>query len=238
MDVSNCDGGVAAGLVRTARDAVRLTALDVAAAAGCTPEMIQDIEAGRLDPTLDTVNRIVNSIGLEVRAGFLPVHDPHHEVDRLRKELQHEAEVAELLGVKDRTPGPREGTQVHWDGTDPAPPRLFGAGPTRGDGGGWAALLIRGKRTEAKMTIGELATAADLDVAEIQAIETGATKPAVAELQRILEAMGASLSTHLELYEHHDDRLHLKAVADLGGYRRRMADRSASLARTVALSRE
>ncbi|WP_420638910.1 helix-turn-helix domain-containing protein [Candidatus Poriferisocius sp.] len=69
------NASVASTLVRTARLAMGVTVAELAEAAGCEQELLVDIESGRVDPTLDTVGRIVNSVGLELRAG--PAHHPH-----------------------------------------------------------------------------------------------------------------------------------------------------------------
>ena len=218
--------GLALALVRTARAALGITEAEMAAAAGCDVELVVDIESGRLDPTLDTVGRLVSSVGLEVRAG--PGREPDgryvgvdsDEARRVGAAFHEACEFAAQFGAG--PPGPVEGTQPEWDGADPAPAHLFGAGLTRRDGGGWAALLVRDERSRLDMTQGELAAAVGLDASDVASIESGAVKLAVGQLQAVLAAMGASLMARLEVYDAHDDALHLKALSDPQGYRNRI----------------
>ena len=218
--------GLASALVRTARAALGVTAEQMAAAAGCGVGLVADIESGRLDPTLDTLGRLVSSVGLEVRAGPGPEPDGRYvgadsdEAQRLGAAFDQALEFAAQFGAG--PPGPVEGTQPQWDGTDPAPPHLFGAGPTRRDGGGWSAILVRDERSRLAMTQSELAAATGLRAADVALIESGAVKLSVGQLQAMLAAMGASLVARLEVYDAHDDALHLKAVSDPQGYRNRM----------------
>ena len=65
--------GRAARLLRIARTATGVSAGELTASAGCAESLVTGIENGKIDPTLDTVNRLVNSVGLEVRAGPQPV---------------------------------------------------------------------------------------------------------------------------------------------------------------------
>ncbi len=59
-------------LLRTAREALGCGVGDLAESAGCAERLVRRIEAGEVDPTLDTVERILNDSGLEVRAGPAP----------------------------------------------------------------------------------------------------------------------------------------------------------------------
>ena len=171
------------------------------------------------------MDRLVNSVGLEARAGTRSRPNPAYvglspaEVDRVRAEHNQTLEFAAEYGLE--PPRPRRGTQPEWDGADPAPARMFGAGPTRRDGGGWAAILVFGERDRIKMTQAQLAQAVGLDVQEIAQIEAGDRRPLVNELQSVLAAMGASLHVRLEVYETHDDGLHLQTLADPERYIRR-----------------
>ena len=231
--------GVAAGLVLVALAALGMRSEEVAEAAGCDAKLVWAIEAGRFDPALDTVERLVNSVGLEVRAGadrepgttFSVVCES--EVARVRRAFTELVEFRRSHGL--RPPGPPVGAQPHWNGADPAPPRLFGAGPTRRDGGGWAAILVRSARQRCGMGQTGLAAAAGLDPARVAAIENGALRPPVKELEMVLSAMGFGLRTRLEPYDDHDDGLHLRAQSDPGRYARRMQNGERAFAAAVVL---
>lgn len=231
--------GTAAGLVLVARGALEVRCEELAEAAGCDAKLVRAIEAGRFDPALDTVERLVNSVGLEVRAGadeepgtcFSVVSES--EVARVRRALAEVVEFRRSHGL--RPPGPPLGAQPDWDGTDPAPPRLFGAGPTRRDGSGWAAILVRSARQRRGMGQAGLAAATGLDRAGVAAIENGALRPPVKELERVLSAMGFGLRARLEPYDDHDDGLHLRALRDPGRYARRMRNGESAFATAVVL---
>lgn len=230
---------LAAVLLRTARSARGMTVFEVAAAAGCRPGLVGAIEEGRVDPTLDTVGRIANSIGYELRAGPSASANPRYgavdqsEVERLAAEYLSGATRAAEFGY--RPPGPPEGTQPHWDGQHPAPPRLFGAGPTRRDEGGWGAILVSSERSRIGMDRAELAAAAGLSEATVSRIEEGDVALRVGELQDVLALMGATLDIRLEVYDDHDDVLHLEAVADPAAYEEQMRRDDELLASAVVL---
>lgn len=213
--------------------------MELAEDAGCDVELVRAIEAGRFDPALDTVERLVNSVGLEVRAGAGGKPDAAHsvvcesEVARVRRAFTEVVEFRRSHGL--RPLGPPEGAQPDWDGTDPAPPRLFGAGPTRRDGGGWAAILVRSARQRRGMGQADLAAAAGLDRAGVAAVEDGRLRPPVNELERVLSAMGFGLRARLEPYDDHDDGLHLRALGDPGRYARRMRNGESAFATAVVL---
>ena len=236
VPVADC---AAATLVATARSALGLSAAELAAAAGCRVELVAAIEEGRFDPTLDTVGRLVNSAGCEIRAGTDYVPHPRYgrvdsrEVERLASEYGRRREFAARFGLG--PPGPLKGTQPEWDGEPPAPARLFGAGRTRSDGGGWGALLIAGERRRLKMDREALAAASGVDVRRIARIEAGDERPPLGDVQRILAAMGASLRVRLEVYDPHDDSLHLAALEDPEGYEQRLRDAKAELAEMTVL---
>ena len=231
--------GTAAVLVLTARSALELAAHELAEAAGCDERLVEDIESGGLDPALDTVDRLMNAVGLEVRAG---AHGGPEagcpeagctgveaaEVERVRQAFRTASEFRRGLGLGPL--GPPAGVQREWDGTEPAPPRLFGAGQTRRDAGGWAAMLVHGERQRTGLTPDELAQAAGLSPSGLVAIEDGRHRPPVGELQRILSAMDACLRVRLEPYEDHDDCLHLRALADPERHQRQLRAAQATFA--------
>lgn len=218
---------LAVGVLKTARAVLAITPAELASAAGCSETLVCSIETGDLDPTLDTLDRIVNAVGLEIRAG---PHQPtghyrgpgvdYDEVERLREKLTALNRLRDELGAG--PPGPPTGTQPEWDGQDPAPGRQFGSGPTRTDGGGWAALVVRSARAEAGVTACQYAASAGIGGADLDRIESGELRPPVGELARILDNAGTGLRVRLEPYDDHDDGLHLKALADPELHDRRM----------------
>lgn len=218
---------MAAGVLSTARAVLRITPAELADAAGCAEALVQSIEAGDLDPTLDTLDRIANAIGLEIRAG---PHQPtghyrgpevdYDEVERLQEKLAALNQLRDELGAG--PPGPPTGAQPEWDGQDPAPGRQFGSGPTRTDGGGWAALIVRSARAETGVTTCQYAASAGIKEDDLDRIESGELRPPVGELARILDNTGTGLRMRLEPYDDHDDGLHLKALADPELHDRRM----------------
>ena len=149
-------GGCLAGvLLLTARETLGVSQRELAAAAGCSEALVRRIESGDLDPALDTVERILNGSGLELRAGPAPpdsrycgpLIDPD-EAARLRGALADARSFRRQLGAP--PPGPPAGALPDWDGKDPAPPRPFGAAEGRRDGGGWATLLVRSAIAETR----------------------------------------------------------------------------------------
>lgn len=234
-----CAGGTAGGLLWVARAALGVDADEVAEAAGCGTGLVTAIESGGLDPVLDTVERLVNSLGLEVRAGSGgepgsgSIEATVSEVARVRRAFLELVEFRRAHGL--RPPGPPSGVQPGWDGTDPAPPRLFGAGPTRRDGGGWAAILVGTARQRSGMSQSDLASATGMTRASVAAIEDGLTRPPVSELERVLSATGCALRARLEPYDDHDDGLHLRALADPVRYARRLRNGEAAFATAVVL---
>lgn len=217
----------AVGVLKTARAVLAITPAELASAAGCAEALVCSIETGDLDPTLDTLERIVNAVGLEIRAGSHQPSGPYRgagvnreEVERLQKKLAALNLLREELGAGPS--GPPTGAQPDWDGRDPAPGRQFGAGPTRTDGGGWAALVVRSARAEAGVTAFQYAAAAGIGEADLDRIESGELRPPVGELARILDNAGSGLRIRLEPYDDHDDGLHLKALADPELHERRM----------------
>ena len=231
---------LAAVVLRTARSALGMTAAELAAAAQCAESLVRDIESGDLDPAVDTVERIVNSVGLELRCGPCSEANPAYsrpdgaEATRVASELIEVRAFREQHGLGSL--GPPRGTQRDWDGRDPAPPRLFGAGSGRRDGGGWAALLTLSARQELRMTPARFATAAGVEEADVARIESGDLRPPLGQLRRMLTAAGIDLRVRLEVYDDHDDVLHLEALADPDGYERSIRETRATFAKAVVLS--
>lgn len=201
--------------------------------------LVADIEEGRLDPTLDTVERLVNAIGLEVRAGAHSEPDPAYqgvtasEVERVREAFEEVREFREAYGL--RVVGPPPGVQPEWDGLGSAPPRLFGAGPTRRDGGGWGAILLSGERAQTQAALRQVAAAAGISTDCAARIEDGTLRPPVSMVERLFAAMGSCLRVRLEPYDDHDDGLHLQALADPERHQRRLANGETAFATAVVL---
>ena len=223
-----CEGRqLAAVLLRTAREALGVARGELAAAAGCAPGLVRRIEAGDLDPAMDTVERILNGSGLELRAGPGPADGLYAgpranpaEAARVRSSLAAARAFRAELGAP--APGPPPGALPDWDGEDPAPGRPFGAAEGRTDGGGWAAVLVRSAIAEARSDTSAFAQACGVDTTTLERIQTGQQRPSVGELATMLAATGAGLIVRLEVYDDHDDGLHLGALANPERHRRRM----------------
>lgn len=219
----DCGTGRAARLLRITRSVTGVSTADLAASAGCAESLVTGIESGQFDPTLDTVNRLVNSVGLEVRAGPQPVGSGDQrlpgdgladadEIGRVRQAFEAARDFRSRYGLAPL--GPPPGSQPHWDGEDPAPGHRFRVAEAREDGGGWSALLVRDARDRMEMTQPQVAAAGGISETDIARIETGELRLSVVELEHILNSMGLELHTRLEPYDDHDDVLHLIAMKD------------------------
>lgn len=213
-------GGLVAGvLLRTAREALGCSVRELAEAAGCSEGLVRRIESGELDPTLDTVERILNAAGLEVRAGpaagesrYCGASPDPGEVACVRAAVEADRALREDLGAP--AAGPPAGAQPHWDGEDPAPARRIGAAEGRGDAGGWAAVLVRSAIAETPGGAEAFAEAVGVDAEMLGRVCSGADRLSVGELVSLLERAGTGLRVRLEVYDDHDDGLHLSAVSD------------------------
>ena len=205
---------VGAPALRTARAALGLTAEDLASASACAVALVEQIESGGHDPVLDTVHRLLNNIGLELRCGIRPIGTVGYETvtpDEIRRLSAAWAEACAARAVLGLGPPlPLADLQLPWDGTPPAPPQMIGAGPSRGTGGGWAAMLVRRLRTRSRMSQAAIAEASHIDEAKFALIESGAFPPPVSDLERIFDAAGEALAVRVEVYDTHDDVLELQ----------------------------
>ena len=206
------------GLLLTAREVAGLDAAGLAAVAGCDVELVEAIEAGRLDPCLDTIERLVNAVALECRIGpgaddgLYRAGPDAGEVARLRAELAATAARRASLGLA--ALAVPEGSQLPWDGTDPAPARRHGAGDTR-CGPGKTAILVRYFRSCAGgLSVSQYAKRCGMPAAELEKIESGALRPGASVVEELLGQAGLGVRARLELYDDHDDGLHLLALAD------------------------
>ncbi len=218
---------LASGVLHTAREALDVEPGELAAAAGCAETLVRRIESGDHDPALDTLERILNASGLEIRAGhktpdghYAGPSPDHAEASRVRESLTMARSLREEIGAP--APGPPTGALPDWDGEDPAPGRPFGADENRTDGGGWAAVLLRSAQAEARSDTRAFAYACGVTVADLERIQTGELRPTVGELASMLARAGTGLRVRLEVYDDHDDGLHFSALARPGLHRRRM----------------
>ena len=206
-------------LLATAREALGVEPQEMAAAAGCDEDLLRHIESGDLDPTMDTVERILNGSGLELRCGPGPPSRRYSgplvdggEVARLCSELAAARAFRREIGAP--PPGPPAGALPDWDGADPAPPRPFGADEGRSSGGGWAALAVGLARVTAQAAPASFADSCGISRSRLDLIESGHTRPTVGELAEMLAAAGEGLRVRIEVYDDHDDGLHLSARTD------------------------
>jgi len=209
-----------AGLVLcTAREALGVGQAELATAAGCAEELVRRIESGDLDPALDTVERILNGSGLELRVGPGSPNDNYRgplvdgeEADRVRSCLDAARSLRRRVGAP--PPGPPAGALRDWDGEDPAPARPFGAAEGRRDGGGWAAVVVRSAIAESRSDRRAFARACGLDEEGLERIASGAKLPSTGALAELLARAGLGLRIRIEVYDDHDDGLHLSARVD------------------------
>ena len=211
---------VGAVALRTGRAALGLTVEDFASASACAVALIEQIESGEHDPVLDTVHRLLNNVGLELRCGIRAIGTVGYEtvtpdeIQRLSAAWAEACAARATLGLG--PPLPLADLQLPWDGTPPAPPQLIGAGPSRGTAGGWAAMLVRRLRTRSRMSQSAIAAAGHMDEAQVALIESGACQPPVSDLERIFGATGEALAVRVEVYDIHDDVLELQYRRDQG----------------------
>ena len=207
---------LSAVVLRTALEVLDVSAEEMAEAAGCDVDLVRRVASGQHDPVMDTLGRLVNVVGLELRCGARSAPNPAYlrvdadEVDRVAGALAGERRFWAQFGHGPPMPS----HQTEWDGVPPAPPHLFGAGPTRRHGGGWAALVIGSRWDFPKTKSAEIAGAAGISEELLAAIETGEHRPPMSEVRRILNAAGVDLYVYLEVYEDHDDGLHHRSLED------------------------
>lgn len=66
---------LAAGLIRLARDKAGLTQAELALRAGVSQQTISSYETGRKEPTLPSLERLLEAAGLEMRIRLEPADD-------------------------------------------------------------------------------------------------------------------------------------------------------------------
>lgn len=197
-----------------------MTLGQLAASAGCGVGLASAIESGRIRPTWETLERLANAVGLEVRVGVRPgtgttAVSERFDVGirRVRKALDDHNAWRTELGLDPLAP-PSE-TVPPWDGTDPAPARQVSAWPHRTDFGGHTAINVRyGRNCVQRVDAATFAAAAGLTPAELRDIEDGRVSLSLDDTESLLNRAGLEQFAHLELYDDHDDLLHLDAIAE------------------------
>ena len=193
----------------------KLTAAEAAEAMRRPAEWVAGVADGTIDPTLDELEVALNAIGLETRIAInttRPLWDMH--VRHNREELADR--IARNRALDEQMHG-----EAHVQREPPQPgaqARLYGAGPGRTDGGGWAATLTRNCLSEIGITAGELADRAGIAPELAAQLANGEWKPASGEFERILAAIGVPMAIRLEEYEWHDDAEQAAWEADPEGY--------------------
>lgn len=197
-----------------------MTPSRLAESAGCDVGLVSAIESGQVRPTWETLERLANAVGLEVRVGVRPSTDTtavserfDDDTDRVREALADHNAWRAGLGLGPLAP-PSE-TVPKWDGTDPAPARQVSAWPQRTDFGGHTAINVRyGRNCVQRVDEATFAAAVGLTPAELRDIEHGRLSLSLDDTESLLNRAGLEQFAHLELYDDHDDLLHLDAIAE------------------------
>jgi hypothetical protein len=85
---------LAAGLIRLARDKSQLTQRELAFRAGMSQQAVSAYETGRKEPTLPTLQRLVEAAGFEIRLLLSPLDDHDKSVERLIEALPADVRTA------------------------------------------------------------------------------------------------------------------------------------------------
>lgn len=72
---------LAAGLIRLARQKAELTQSELAIRAGLSQQAVSAYETGRKEPTLPTLERLIDAAGLEMRIHLAPRSDHDASID-------------------------------------------------------------------------------------------------------------------------------------------------------------
>lgn len=197
-----------------------MTPGQLAESAGCDVSLVSAIESGRVRPTWETLERLANAVGLEVRVGVRPSTGTAAVAerfeaggDRVRKALGDHNAWRAGFGLGPLAPPPE--TVPEWDGTDPAPARQVSAWPHRTDFGGHTAINVRyGRNCVRRADEATFANAIGLTLAELRDIEDGRLSLSLDDTESLLNRAGLEQFAHFELYDDHDDLLHLDAIAE------------------------
>lgn len=192
----------------------------LAAAAGCKPALVAAVEFGEMRPAAETIERLANAVSLELRVQVVPRTAACHVADqfdgdlgRVRDALAAEQDWRAAHGVPPLVP-PSEAVPA-WDGCDPAPARQSSAWPSRTDFGGSTAVKIGyARRCVLRISSTEFAHRADLPTEVFDDYESGRVSLSMDATESLLNAAGAEQRVRLEMYDAHDDVLHLCALAD------------------------
>lgn len=215
-------------VVAALRTVTGLTDTDLAAAAGCSVALIAEIDTGRLRPACETLERIANAVGLELRVGVRRRTRTSAASDRfdddygrVREALAAENSWRASLGQGPLAPP--SAAVSEWDGTDPAPARQVSAWPHRTDYGGHAAVNVRyGRNCVLRLDEESFAARIALTASELSDIEDGKVSLSLDDTELLLNHAGLEQFARLEPYDDHDDLLHLAAIAERDRARSRL----------------
>ena len=190
-------GAQAARIMADALWIEQVTAGEAARACERDPDWVQGVIDGAVDPTLDELELALNAIGLETRISLgLPdepwppavPHDRERIADTIRRHRALDTEMYAQMWIR-RTP-PQPGATA----------RLFGAGPGRQDGGGWAAILLHNALHGLSISHSQFAHRACIPHSETHQIATGDTKPQAGAFERMLAANGVPMAIRIDIY--------------------------------------
>ena len=195
-------GAQAARIMADALWIEQVTVEEAARASERDPDWVQGAVDGAVDPTLDELELALNAIGLETRISLgLPdepwppavPHDRERIADTIRRHRALDTKMYAQMWIR-RTP-PQPGATA----------RLFGAGPGRQDGGGWAAILLHNALHGLSISHSQFAHRACIPASEAQQIATGDTKPQAGAFERMLAANGVPMAIRIDIYCEDDD---------------------------------
>ncbi|WP_423915731.1 hypothetical protein [Candidatus Poriferisodalis sp.] len=203
-------GGQAARIMADALWVEQITAEQAAQASGRDQAWVEGVVDGSVDPTLDELELTLNAIGLETRIALkLPghpwppiAHDPQRIADTIKRHRELDMEMYGQTWIRREPPQP--GATAH----------LFGAGPGRQDGGGWAAILLANVLHALNISHAGFAARAGIAPQEAQQIATGHLKPPAGDFEQMLAANGVTMAIRIEYYREDDDEEHAAWQAD------------------------
>lgn len=208
------EDGQAARIMTDALWIEQVTAAQAAQASGRDETWIQGVADGTVDPTLDELEVALNAIGLETRIAlglpdrpWPPVpHDRGRVAEKIRRHRTLDMDMYGRVWIRRSPPQPG------------ATARLFGAGPGREDGGGWAAILTRNVLHALDATPKGLARCARISVQQAESLAVGQWRPRSGAFEGILAEVGVPMVIRIEEYCEDDDDEHAAWEADPEGY--------------------
>lgn len=93
---------LAAGLIRLARVKANLTQSALAARAGLTQQAVSAYETGRQEPTLPSLQKLVNAAGFELRITLEPTDDHDRSLDAYLESLPPDVQAEIALRSRER----------------------------------------------------------------------------------------------------------------------------------------